>query len=282
MYNPDVSALPRRDLRIRQRACSQNRGRAQRGFSLMELMVGLTIGLLVVVAAIGSLVYTQTSSTVVGDSSRLQQTADAVFRNVGFHIAQASAIELDTSAADPAKVVFSNAYKGYDATRPYGIHGDEGSSGAPDTLRVSYQDGGTSVDCLGARPTPIPSTANVNTMFSRSSTSDDLMCLGWSNANSQPVASGIRDFQVWYGVRTGIVPGAETFQFYTANQLSAPPTAPNWTAVRTVRICIEVVGENANNANPSMTNCQGTTVTPTDRLLHRVFWRTFTLRNTLL
>lgn len=282
MYNPDSSVLRHRDNLAGQPNGGVGRGRAQRGFSIMELMVGLTVGLLVVIAGIGSLASTQTSSAVLGDSARLQQTADAVFRNVGYHIAQASALEIEVPGADLALVSFSNVYNGYDATRPYSIHGNEGASSAADTLRVSYQDSGASVDCLGGRPAAIPATANVNNMFSKSTTSDDLMCLGWSNASSQSVASGVKDFQVWYGVRTGIVPGTETFRFYTAGAIGAPPAAPNWNDVRAVRICIEVVGESTSYQNPSLINCQGANVTPTDNLLHRVFWRTYTLRNALL
>ena len=44
--------------------------------------IGITIGLLVVVAAIGSFVYTRASSTTVGDSSRLQQDAATALRAV--------------------------------------------------------------------------------------------------------------------------------------------------------------------------------------------------------
>jgi len=122
----------------------------------------------------------------------------------------------------------------------------------------------------------------VTNMFSKSSTTDDLMCLGWSDTTAQSIASGLRDFQVWYGVRAGAVPGSETYSFYTADKISAPPAALNWNGVRAVRICIEVVGESKVESSPSFTNCQGTSVTPTDKLLRRVFWRTYTLRNALL
>lgn len=289
MYNPDFPYLQRKKLTREQYAAIMCCGRAQRGLSLMELMVGLTIGLLVVLAAIGSLAYTQISSTVVGDSSRLQQTADAVFRNLAHNLTQAGAIELEASAGDPAIVSFSTRYTGFDASRPYSIHGDEGSSNAADTLRVSYQDSGTSVDCLGGRPASIPAAGNVNNVFSKSATSDDLMCLGWSNTSAQSIASGVKDFQVWYGVRTGNVPGAETFRFFTANDMNGlPPVLVDkvwlnaWTTVRAIRICVHVVGEKAGNANTSLTDCQGTSSTPSDGLLHRVFWRTYTLRNALL
>lgn len=255
--------------------------RAQRGFTLIELMVGLTIGLLVVLAGIGSLVFTQATSAVVDDGARLQQKTDAIFRNIGYHIVQAGAIETASTMADPALVTFSTLYQGYDATYPYNIHGEEGASNAADTLRVSYENIVVPVtvpatprsrNCLGNGAT----TANVNNKFYKSTTSDDLMCLGAAAVAAQSVADGVKDFQVWYGVRTGIVPGTEGYQFFTATNVS------DWTRVTAVRICLHVVGDGKSNINPTLLDCQGASTTTTDGLLHRVFWHTYTLRNALL
>ena len=63
----------------------------QLGASIMELMVGITIGLLVVIAALGSLVYTHVSSTTMVDATRLQQKADSTFRLINFQTLQAGA-----------------------------------------------------------------------------------------------------------------------------------------------------------------------------------------------
>jgi type IV pilus assembly protein PilW len=71
--------------------------RRQAGFSLVELMVGITVGLLVVVAAVGSLAFTQASSTVVVDNAGLQQKADAIFRNIAYHVEQAGAFDVEQS-----------------------------------------------------------------------------------------------------------------------------------------------------------------------------------------
>jgi type IV pilus assembly protein PilW len=260
---------------------------SQRGFSLMELMVGLTIGLLVVIAAMGSMVFTQTTSKVVGDSSRMQQKADMVFRNIGFHILQAGAINL---APQPNGVAFSTDYTGFNsattglAGQMVSIHGLEGASNAPDTLRVSYQDNMLSTattadqnqygvrDCLGIRP--LPAFVNVDDSFYM--TGSDLMCQGASAAPAQSIADGVEDFQITYGVQT-VSAGANQYRFYDASQIL------DWTNIQAVTICLQLAGEDKGNPQPGLviTGCRGQTVV-NDGLLRRVYRRTFSLRNALL
>ncbi|OIQ91108.1 hypothetical protein GALL_270120 [mine drainage metagenome] len=238
---------------------------AQRGFSLIELMVGLTIGLLVVLAAIGSLVFTQATSTVVDDGARLQQKADMVFRNLGYHVSQAGAIELLAVSADPAMVAFSTTYNGFNNTS-FSIHG----LASPITLQVSYQANANSHDCLGNSP----SGANVDNAFYVTGT--DLMCLGASNAPAQSIADGVEDFQVLYGVQT-LVAGVQKYQFYDAS------TVLDWSNIQAVQVCLQLVGDSKGLPQPAslvMKGCQNQTLT-NDGYLHRVYKRTFSIRNAL-
>ncbi|ABM38210.1 PilW family protein [Polaromonas naphthalenivorans] len=264
--------------------------RFQRGFSLMELMVGLTIGLLVVVAALGSFLYTQISSGVVGDSARLQQEADNTFRILGFQIQQAGAINLGQSTTDPDRVIFSSAFTGFDPTTTgatagqiFSIHGLEGASNAPDTLRVSYQDGnGTTHDCLGNTLLTSNTWNNarrnirMDNQFTVDTAKKELNCAGATAAGAQPIADGVEDFQVTYGVQT-VAGGVLQYQFYTADLV------PDWTNIQAVTVCLQFIGENRGNPQPGLvvTGCRGQTVT-NDGLLRKVFRRTYSLRNALL
>lgn len=256
----------------------------------MELMVGITIGLLVVIAALGSLVFTQISSTVVGDSARLQQKADMVFRNIGYHISQAGAINLTTSVTPTGtstttitgKVVFSTAFTGYNPATTaaatgqifdvHGVNGDgTAASTASDTLRVSYEDNGVTRDCLGNTP----SNGRVDNQFSV--VNGNLMCLGANaTATVQPIAEGVEDFQVTYGVQT-VLGGASQYRFFRADQIL------DWTNIQAVTICLQLAGDNQGNPQPGLivTGCSGQIV-PNDGLLRRVFRRTYSLRNALL
>jgi type IV pilus assembly protein PilW len=242
---------------------------------LIELMVGLTIGLLVVIAAIGSLVFTQVTSSVVDDSSRLQQKADAIFRNIGFHVAQAGAFNL--IAADglaTGKVQFSPSYTGFNASLHH-FQGQEGAtSSAPDTLRVSYENDGNSRDCLGYSPA-VATVANVDNEFSLSGT--DLRCKGATGANPEPIADGVEDFQVLYGVQTGL-PGAEQYKF------SAAGAVADWANVQAVRVCLQLRGDTKGNPQPGLAlkGCTGVDPLPNDGYLRRVYWRTLSSRNALL
>lgn len=282
MYNRNSSLLLRQQ-KPKNQGVNMHLQLRQTGFSLVELMVGLAIGLLVVLAAIGSLVFTQLTSSVVDDSSRLQQKADAVFRNIGYHIAQAGAIELDVSAADLAKVAFSTLYKGYNAST-FNIQGSEGAKSTDsDTLSVSYQSivnpaaasaptaaasaPAPSRDCLGSTL----SGANVDNKFYVTGT--NLMCLGAGNPSSpQSIADGVEDFQVVYGVQTNL-----KYQFFTATAV------PDWSKVKAVQVCIQLKGDNKGNPQPGLVlkDCRGETLT-NDGYLRRIYQRTFSMRNALL
>lgn len=248
----------------------------QRGLSLMELMVGITIGMLVVVAAMGTMSFTQLTSTVVTDATQLQQTADSVFRNLGFQSTQAGAVTLAQSP-DPGKVVFSNAFTGFDPgttglTQIVAIHGVDGGTSGSDTLRLSYEDDGGIRDCQGNQSV---TTTRVDNEFDLSSGS--LRCKGASaSAVAQPIADGIEDFQVWYGVQTG-TGNALRLRYFTANSIT------DWTNIQSLRACIVIKGERQGNPQPglSQVGCRGQNITA-DGFIRRVFWRTLALRNKTL
>ena len=272
----------------------------------MELMVGLTIGLLVVIGAIGSLVFSQTTTTVLADTSRLQQNADAIFSNIGHHLMQAGAVNIEWNEETNAGVRFSESYTGLStattglAGQMLSIHGIDGTSNSPDTLRVSYQDNmlgpsSTTInttadtqrfgirDCLGNRPA-VP-FFNIDNEFSITGT--NLMCRGSSAApnNALAIADGIEDFQVWYGIQTRDVADTLQYLFYTANSV------PSWTNIHAVRVCLVLRGDSQGNptTGTAFKNCNGQDMKDSngksiteDGRLRRVYQRTFALRNALL
>ncbi len=245
--------------------------RRQSGFSLVELMVGITVGLLVVVAAIGSLAFTQASSTVVVDSAGLQQKADAIFRNIASHVEQAGAFNVEP-AGDPAKIIFSSGFTGFNASGFY-IQGKEGASNAPDTLQVSYQNDGNVSDCMGKRyPDPTVKPFNIDNEFSVKNGS--LMCLGAdASGKDQAIDVGVEDFQVTYGVQIS----AGNYQYFSANP------GLNWTNVQAVSICLQLAGDTQGNprVGPAFKGCRDQDVA-NDGKIRRLFRRTFSIRNALL
>lgn len=246
----------------------------QAGVSLLELLIGITIGLLVVVAAVGSLVYTRTSSVAVGDSSRLQQDASNVFRILGHHIRQTGARRIVNPLAGNANVEFNSAYGGFgtnpNTSSPLVVRGADGATANdPDTLQVSYDTDPVmqSMDCVGA-PTLVAN--NISSTFSV--TGNELRCLGSGSATEFALLQGVEDFQVLYGFRVG-----DNLQYRTATAITATVPSP-WDQVETVQVCLRLVGEQINNPGADMAGCNGENVA-NDGRLRRVFFRVFNIRN---
>lgn len=239
--------------------------RRQRGVSLIELLIGLTIGLLVAVAAVGSLVYTKVSSTSVGDSSRLQQDASTAFRIMGHQLRQTGARRLQNSTGD--KVQFDPTYQGLSTATFVILSGTEGATNGTDTLVVSY-DVDPSIDardCLGQTPagSMVRSTFRV--------VGRELQCLGSATAaTSQALISGVEDMQVWYGVRTG-----DDLRYRVASDVA------DWGMVEAVQVCLRLVGDVAGNPTVAANTpgCIAGQTVNSDGRIRRVFTQVFNLRN---
>ena len=257
------------------------------GFALVELMIGLTIGLLVVIAAVASFGDTNRSSLGIGDSLQLQQVADAAYRVLDFQITQAGAINLvandPPNGNGPVAVTFSTAYTGFNPAdtqsggRIFSIHGTRTSNQNQtplDTLRTSRQDNGTSVDCLGATVTGAQAGIRIDSTFFLNNRR--LMCRS-QGPIPQPIADGIVDFQVRYGVRMGNANGNGNnvrYQFFTADAVA------DWDRVQAVSVCLQVASAAPNHEAPftPLIGCRQQPV-PADGHLQMVATRLFHLRN---
>jgi type IV pilus assembly protein PilW len=240
----------------------------------MELMVGLTIGMLVVVAALGTMGFIYQSSQINTDAAQLQQKADAVFRIIGRQVAQAGALSL-VSPGDPGKVVFSNAFTGFNpattgaGNQIFAVHGVSGKTG---TLRISYEPDALDRDCLGVSRDNSDTLVRMDNEFMLKDS--NLTCKGANTATgAQPIADGVEDFQLYFPSRTGT--GATTqFQQLQASQVT------NWTAIKGVTVCLVLRGDRINTvqAGLSETDCSGKP-TKNDGYVRHVYWRNFALRN---
>ena len=67
----------------------------QRGVTLIELMVGITIGLLTVAVAMGALMVSRGISGTVSDASTIQQQAAYAMRVIGLQLRQAGSLRLN-------------------------------------------------------------------------------------------------------------------------------------------------------------------------------------------
>lgn len=286
MRNPKVSALPGATR-------PSTEARLQRGVTLLELMVGITIGLLVVLAAVGTIVLTRQSGSTIADSTQLTSQATNALRTIGAQIRQAGAIEtlpsIPTMAVGQQSFVFSPVYDGLDLpggpTRwegpltPAGLQtalsvfGTEGGAG-PDTLQVSYQDLGANVtrDCIGNAAPAAAANIRIESFFSLNGTT--FQCAGGSAPNTpQPIADDVEDFQVNYIVET-LAGGVPVHQL-----VNATGVAGLWSQVVGIEVCLQVRGQRTDYPTTgTFLDCRGGNTAHGGRI-HKVFRNTYFLRN---
>lgn len=251
------------------------------GMTLTDLMIGLALGLLVALAALSTLTSTQLAATALDDSVRLQQRADDAFHLIGVQVTQAGAIRLSDSKTNSAQVTFSSAFQGFapgvtnapSNGQIVSIYGLENTQNGSDTLRLTNQHNGNRRDCLGYLPQNSDPSTQIRSEFTVSA--NWLRCKGRVSGGGQPLAEGVKDFQVRYGVQTATALGPQ-FRFLDANQVS------DWSNIQAVSVCLELAGESAGHPAPTipLVGCRQQSLSANGHL-RRVYRRIFSVRNAL-
>jgi len=273
-------------------------GRAarQRGITLVDFMVGITVGLLVVLAALGSLIMTRSSAHVMNDSAGLEQQASLVMMQIGRQISQAGAVNayragtdpnLGTVSSAPAALAATGSGKILFDTRKMGIDKDNATaetvSGDVDkagfdrlTIRYTvpndYDSEEQPRNCIGNKPpktVPSGTIPSIVSVFSINKAADgsSLRCGDGVN-NPQPIARNVVGMQVRYlTVNNG------TIASLTAKDVT------DWAQVSGLQICLEMQGD-ATQASRSLAvkDCRGNPF-PKDGRIYRTVRQTFYLRN---
>lgn len=209
---------------------------AQRGVTLIELMVGITIGLLVVLAATGTMVLNRVSANTVSDTSMVTAQANNAMRLLTYTLRNTGAFELQptNTGAVAAQQIFNLGDPA--AAAPATIVGVNGASGAPDEFTASFSNraGTATRDCLGNQ------AANVHDNIPNRFFIDgvNLSCQGIAGNNAQPIAENIEDLQVMYLTEMG----GGTNRWLNADGVIALG-ATAWNQVIAAEICIQVRGD---------------------------------------
>jgi type IV pilus assembly protein PilW len=257
----------------------------QKGASLIELMVGLTIGLMVVLAATGSLLVTRQGSTTVSDSYRLATAGSNTMRLIASSIRQAGAAELmQNNPGDPVSFA-PMTQRGATPTGDQLVFGTEGGAGT-DTLIVSYEHRNANVtrDCLGNDPGVVPERIDNNFRV----VTVELQCRGQRGLAGTNIADfqalvgdndnpnteiAVEDFQVWYWVLNPADPTQ------TQRVTAAAIAANAWGTVQTVEVCLQLRGIMTNYPTVgTYRNCRDADVA-NDGRMHQVFRGMYKLRN---
>ncbi len=260
-------------------------GLRQAGFTLVEFLVALIIGMLVVLASVASMLGTRTTAMTGDDVNALNQSSALVFRLLGQQIRQAGYFPIDDT--EPLYYFNFNADKDTNLASErsfFAIKGEEAKGReVNDKLKIGYAPSPDYFkDCLGqaaatniydpAKPTASGNLRVITSEFSV--VGGVLKCKGSGNATQQPIVDGVERFDVMYGM------GAEAGSERVVRYVTATDVA-DFNLVRTVRICLQLAGSTSNNPGGSYTDCDGTSKTTSDGKLRRVYTAVFTLRNNL-
>ena len=292
MKNPDTSRL------IGANPVVQLPYPRQRGVSLVELMVGITIGLLTITVAMSTLIVTRSVSGTVSEASQMQQTASYIFRTIGQQIRQAGSVKLNLAfSKDPSAVIDIGDTVAFERSfdKAQTITGfDAPAAGAMPkqyNLSLAYQNyteklysatiPGNSAsqlrDCLGNQPSSTLIQSGFTLAPANVTQPSRLTCAG-SNGAVQPMADNVTDFQVRYLVQTNAASGTPTIQYLTAATVNA-----NWPAVFGIEVCLEIVGkEKIDTVGSTYRNCSwklGDAETPRNNQLRIVYRNTYQLRS---
>ncbi|RFC35371.1 MAG: type IV pilus assembly protein PilW [Candidatus Nitrotoga sp. SPKER] len=262
----------------------------QAGFSLVELMIAITLGLIVLLAVGSIYIGSRQTYRVQEDNARLQEAGRYALEVLGRSIRQAGA---------NAEMNFNKTATALQCNVPGICDAISGVNGVtvtdPDTLTVQFYAGSEELntglglwvarDCAGGIANPASGVVVTNTF---DITATNLRCTG-SIGGVQPLVENVENLQVVYGIDTD-VSGSPDFR--SADLYVAAPTAAQWPNVVTARVCVGIRSAN-NGLTPSpqrYLNCAGalgvdttatgfTTASAGDLRLHRSFVATYNLRN---
>jgi type IV pilus assembly protein PilW len=286
---------------LQHRQPSQSSSSAQHGMTLVELMVGIAIGLLVIAVAMGALMVSRGVSGTVSDASQLQQQASYALRVFGQQIRQAGSMRLNLAAnknaGDPIAaedvVAFApdtNLYSANPNVAPAIpiVSGKDSPSTGEFKLSTVYQNytepsftssGDVSPfrDCLGNQP----SATLIQSQFVLKD--NELLCAG-TDGTTQPIIRNVANFQVRYLVQSDALTGNPKMTYVNATTAGA-----DWGNVFGVEICFVLYGDERLSlpAGTSYLDCDNTTVvdmttlTDANRLnrMHKVFRAVYQVRS---
>lgn len=260
---------------------------SQKGLTLIEVMISVTIGLLFLTAALGYLVTSQQSFRAQDTGTRIQENArfamDILRRNVRM-----------AGYSNQLTIAPAYIYRGPCGNTPCA---DDTATSQGDRLAISMVSPDAR-DCLGNNLGTNTHVANVFWVELVGGMSS-LYCRGWDVDNggwhsaSQPLVDGIDQMQVQYGVYN---PATDSIDRYL-NAAGVEALANGWDNVKSVRIALLVqsgqdtdeadtsgntVGDATFAANyTSFTLLDGAVYTPGDQRIRRVFTNTVAINNAL-
>lgn len=275
----------------------------QRGVSLVELLVGIAIGLLVVAVAMGALMVSRGISGTVSDASSVQQQAAYAMRVIGLQMRQAGSLYLNpdingTGAGDAymQKVAFE-AKSPASGALSFDPVVNTISASANSPLIVGFRRYKDKVfndateqslmrNCLGG-PDNTSTDTIVQSEFRLNG--NELQCVG-NGVGPQSIVQNVANFQVQY-----ISQDNDPTTKQGASTLVYTNTAPGatdylgWSRIQAVEVCLVLYGTEAidlpSDGSAIYTDCDGSPVDMSTltgaraRRMHIAFRNVFQIRS---
>ena len=273
------------------------RNNAESGYSLIELMVSITIGLFLLAGIVTSFVSSKSASMKRDQTSLLEdngryalEAITEALEHTGYtpansgalptqFIRQASDIVSDTCPVSAIQNVVNTSI--FNTT-------DDGASG--DSLGVIYHaDTMLFTDCAGkslpasCRLKPIPSinmapeSSRIYNSFFVDNTNKTLMCSGSRSSAPEVIAEGVENIQFLYGIDTGNDGQVDRY-------VNASNMAGRWSSVVSIQVAMLVRSPKivkTRKESKRFTLLDVAVISPYDKYQRAVFSTTVRLRNTL-
>ena len=237
-----------------------------RGYTLPELLIGLSLGLLVIAAATASYATSAHTWRAMAAADAVHANARVALRNIREQTLMAGAVYLlPSSNTDHFSVEVS-------PTEDVGQAAVAGVNGSKyvESLTLGHWHGLDATDCQGNTHSNHTSVRNDYKL----NTNKELSCkdLNLVGSTYQALAEGVEDFQLRYAQAS---PNTQTIQWKTADQVS------DMAQVLAIEVCVRVASAavvHNTQSNASEAGCQGEAL-PVDGRMRRVFKRVIALRS---
>ena len=208
----------------------------QSGFSLIELMIAMTLSLMLLGAVIQVFLSSKVTSELSDDVSRIQENGRFSLEFLARDIRMAGYSD-DPSHRETANIL-NTACKDFNPCTSNGAGTD--SDRIAVTLNPQPDASGAETDCTGAAVSENDQIANVYFIETDAATGiSSLMCRGFSVTNNdwiaaeQPLVDGIDNMQILYGI--DVDPDDDKNLSQVQSFVDAA-SVTNWGAVRAVRV----------------------------------------------
>ena len=246
---------------------SHQRTRSERGYTLPELLIGLTLGLLIIAAATASYANSKQTWNLMAAADAVHANARVALRNIReqAHMAGAAYLKPGSNVEGRFTVEIS-------PTEDVGQAALAGVNGSKyvESLTLGHWHALDAVDCQGNTGSTHTSARNDYKL----NANKELSCkdLNPSNSSYQALAEGVEDFQLRYAEAN---PNTQTIQWKTADQVT------DMAQVLAIEVCLRMASVSMVHnikANTNNTGCEEETL-PSDGHVRRTFKRVITLRN---